>query len=58
MAGSAQRVRLDHRGSAVMMAQIFKVAKDNDCSRVEWTTDDDNAEAQCFYEKLGVTANL
>ncbi len=41
-----------------MMAQIFKVAKDNDCSRVEWTTDDDNAEAQCFYEKLGVTANL
>lgn len=28
-----------------------------DCSRVEWTTDEDNIEAQQFYEKLGVPAN-
>jgi GNAT superfamily N-acetyltransferase len=41
----------------LLMQQIFKVAKEHDCSRVEWTTDEDNLEAQRFYEKLGVPAN-
>lgn len=53
-------VRQSHRRRGVgrlLMQQIFKVANDNDCSRVEWTTDEDNLKAQRFYEKLGVPAN-
>jgi GNAT superfamily N-acetyltransferase len=53
-------VRQDCRRSGVgrqLMEQLFKVARDTDCSRVEWTTDDDNAEARRFYEKLGVPAH-
>jgi GNAT superfamily N-acetyltransferase len=51
-------VRQSHRGRGVgklLMAQIFEIAKHSDCNRVEWMTDDDNAEAQGFYEKLGVS---
>jgi len=32
---------------------LFEAAAKNGCSRVEWTTDRDNAGAQAFYEQLG-----
>jgi len=53
-------VRQSHRrrgAGKLLMERIFKLAKDSDCSRIEWTTDDNNLEAQHFYEKLGVPAN-
>jgi GNAT superfamily N-acetyltransferase len=37
----------------LMMQSIFKAAAETECSRVEWTTDEDNPDAQRFYEKLG-----
>lgn len=40
----------------LLMEHIFKVAIDTDCSRVEWTTDRENTEAQRFYEQLGLSA--
>jgi GNAT superfamily N-acetyltransferase len=49
-------VRRHHRGSGVgrlLMQHLFKRASDNGCTRVEWTADEDNAEARRFYEKLG-----
>jgi len=39
----------------LLMTHIFKVATDNGCSRVEWTTDRENTAAQRFYEQLGLT---
>jgi len=45
-----------HGIGKLLMEHIFKVAIDTDCSRVEWTTDEDNAEAQRFYGKLGFSA--
>ena len=36
------------------MQHLFDIAAKNDCSRVEWTTDNDNREAQLFYVALGV----
>jgi ribosomal protein S18 acetylase RimI-like enzyme len=39
----------------LLMTHILKVAADNDCSRVEWTTDRENTAAQRFYEQLGLT---
>ncbi|HEV8652413.1 MAG TPA: GNAT family N-acetyltransferase [Actinomycetes bacterium] len=38
----------------LLMEGIFEVAAKYECSRVEWTTDDDNANAQRFYDNLGV----
>jgi ribosomal protein S18 acetylase RimI-like enzyme len=38
----------------LLMQHLFDIAVKNDCSRVEWTTDADNREAQLFYEELGV----
>lgn len=40
-------------GSTLMRA-LFEVAVKQGCSRVEWTTDRDNAGAQRFYEDLGL----
>lgn len=37
----------------LLMRQLCQVAADNQCSRVEWMTDEDNADAQRFYEELG-----
>jgi GNAT superfamily N-acetyltransferase len=37
----------------LMMKKLLEVAIDNGCSRVEWTTDEDNEEARRFYEVLG-----
>lgn len=49
-------VRQSYRGSGtgrLLMRHLFKRAADDGCSRVEWTADEDNAEARRFYEKLG-----
>ncbi len=50
-------VAADHRRRGVgelLMQNVYQVALDYDCSRVEWTTDDDNRLAQAFYDELGV----
>lgn len=36
-----------------LMKALFEVAAANKCSRVEWTTDHDNTQAQSFYSTLG-----
>jgi ribosomal protein S18 acetylase RimI-like enzyme len=36
-----------------LMKALFEVAAANKCSRVEWTTDHDNAQAKRFYSALG-----
>ncbi|MFI9641120.1 GNAT family N-acetyltransferase [Micromonospora sp. NPDC051925] len=41
----------------LLMDRLVEVAATNSCSRIEWTTDRDNAQAQRFYEKLGVARN-
>jgi GNAT superfamily N-acetyltransferase len=54
-------VRHSHRRTGVgrlLMEQLFKVAKDHDCSRVEWMTDEDNKEARGFYANLGVPPKM
>jgi len=38
----------------LLMQHLYDIAVKNDCSRVEWTTDSDNQEAQLFYAELGV----
>lgn len=40
---------------ALLMKGLFETAIDSGCSRVEWTTDSDNIDAQTFYESLGVS---
>jgi ribosomal protein S18 acetylase RimI-like enzyme len=52
-------VSLSHRRSGIgriLMAHICNVALESECSRVEWTTDQDNRDAQKFYEGLGIHA--
>ena len=41
------------RVGKMLVERILKTAVDNNCSRIEWTTDKDNAEAQQFYKQLG-----
>lgn len=41
----------------LLMRRLFDVAVDRCCSRVEWTTDDDNPGAQAFYESLDLPKN-
>lgn len=51
-------VRGAHRRKGVasaLMAQLQEVAAQLGCSRIEWTTDRDNPDAQKFYETLGAT---
>ncbi|WP_433688055.1 GNAT family N-acetyltransferase [Micromonospora carbonacea] len=38
----------------LLMDSLVGVAVANSCSRIEWTTDRDDAQAQRFYDKLGV----
>jgi len=38
----------------LLMRHLYDIAVKNGCSRVEWTTDSDNREAQLFYAELGV----
>ena len=40
-----------------LMHSLFELAAETDCSRVEWMTDHNNAEAQAFYEQLGFKPN-
>ncbi|MBO4205587.1 GNAT family N-acetyltransferase [Micromonospora echinofusca] len=52
-------VRRSHRRQGLgrqLMREICSIAYDSGCSRVEWTTDRDNTEAQAFYRRLGVLA--
>jgi GNAT superfamily N-acetyltransferase len=37
----------------LLMRGLFRIAADRACTRVEWTTDDDNPDAQAFYAALG-----
>ena len=47
-----------HRGiGRLLMNSLFEIGKRYHCSRVEWTADRDSAEAQRFYEALGVPVN-
>jgi GNAT superfamily N-acetyltransferase len=47
-----------HTGvGTVLMQSLFELAVELDCSRVEWTTDEDNPAAQVFYDQLGVPVN-
>jgi GNAT superfamily N-acetyltransferase len=53
-------VQSSHRGRGIgrrLMARVCAIAADTGCSRVEWTTDRDNAAALAFYERLGAPAN-
>ncbi len=44
-----------HEGvGKLLMQSIFETATQYACSRVEWTTDNDNTSAQAFYGKLGL----
>jgi GNAT superfamily N-acetyltransferase len=46
------------RGVGKLLIQnLFSVAADLGCSRVEWTTDADNTDAQRFYQELGIEKN-
>jgi GNAT superfamily N-acetyltransferase len=38
----------------LLMRALFETAGQHGCSRIEWTTDGDNAGAQAFYEMLGL----
>lgn len=38
----------------LLMQALHAIAADRGCSRVEWTTDTDNAGAQAFYDSFGV----
>ncbi|MGH3329536.1 MAG: GNAT family N-acetyltransferase [Streptomycetales bacterium] len=49
-------VARDHQRKGVgklLMDCVVEAAAKNRCSRVEWTTDEENPGAQEFYEKLG-----
>jgi GNAT superfamily N-acetyltransferase len=51
-------VAADHRRRGVgelLMQHVCQAALDYNCSRVEWATDDDNRQAQVFYDELGVS---
>jgi ribosomal protein S18 acetylase RimI-like enzyme len=38
----------------LLMQQLYNTAAKHGCSRVEWTTDRNNLDAQGFYSQLGV----
>jgi GNAT superfamily N-acetyltransferase len=48
----SQAARRSGTGMLLMRA-LFRCAADHDCTRVEWTTDTSNLDAQAFYEALG-----
>lgn len=37
----------------LLMRGLYRIAAERGCSRVEWTTDTGNRDAQAFYEALG-----
>ena len=38
----------------LLMQAVFEAAREQRCSRVEWTTETDNAGARAFYHQLGL----
>ncbi len=38
----------------LLMRHLYEIAVKQDCTRVEWTTDSGNTDAQRFYAELGV----
>lgn len=40
-----------------LMREVFRVAAETGCSRVEWMTDLTNTDAQAFYERIGAQPN-
>ena len=40
----------------LLMQALFEEAGLRGCSRVEWTTDEDNVGAQAFYDDLGLSS--
>jgi GNAT superfamily N-acetyltransferase len=42
---------------SLLMDAVFEIAEKGGCSRVEWTTDRESADAQRFYDRLGVRVN-
>ena len=40
---------------SLLMNRLFNIAGEHQCSRVEWTTDQDNINALHFYHALGAT---
>ena len=51
-------VSQSHRRAGIgtqLMQSLCEIAVKHQCSRVEWTTDTDNADAQKFYEHIGVS---
>jgi hypothetical protein len=39
------------------MRHLYEIAVKHKCTRVEWTTDSGNLDAQRFYAELGVPVN-
>jgi ribosomal protein S18 acetylase RimI-like enzyme len=51
-------VAISHRNMGIgktLMKFLFSVAVAAKCSRVEWTTDQSNSDAQRFYAQLGIS---
>jgi GNAT superfamily N-acetyltransferase len=46
-----------HGVGKLLMKKLAEIATERECSRIEWTTDDTNSDAQDFYRKLGVEKN-
>ncbi len=52
-------VRETHRGRGIgkaLLARLARIAKDNDCGRLEWSVLDWNAPSIAFYKSLGAAA--
>jgi GNAT superfamily N-acetyltransferase len=48
------RGRYRHVGmGGLFMSELMRIARDANCSRLEWTTDSGNTGARAFYEKHG-----
>jgi GNAT superfamily N-acetyltransferase len=53
-------VATEHRRQGIgtlLMAAVFEIAEKGGCSRVEWTADRESADAQQFYDRLGIRVN-
>jgi GNAT superfamily N-acetyltransferase len=46
--------RYRHAGiGGLLMTELVRIARDNSCSRLEWTTDSGSKGAQSFYQRQG-----
>jgi GNAT superfamily N-acetyltransferase len=51
-------IRQAHRSAGIgslLMSRLSELALESGCNRLEWTTDEDNEDAQEFYHRLGVS---